>query len=412
MSDVGSGVAGVNQAGDVQAPIPYVAIAAVMGVVAAYALCIGYTYPALAYNLEAQGYPVGVIGAQAAMTGLGIIVGSLAAPWLAMRFGAWPAAAGALVATCLCLGAFGFITSLWIWFPLRAFMAATAAVLFVVTETWINQLAPNYARGRIIAVYTSMLAGSFALGPLLIPLIGFSGVFPYLVVAGLLAVLGSPILIVRHTTPAIEHVSLGAVAATFTLIPLLLLVVGSFGFFDAAVLGLWAPYSLAQGVETDWSALLLSALILGNLFLQYPIGWIADRTSRRKVLIVCAMAGFLGAMALPFVDLNGLFVVPYFLVWGALAFGTYTIAMTLIGEHLVGAQLVAANAGFSLMWGVGNLVGSGATGGMMEVFGMVGFPLSIALCFGLLTLATIIMVPVRTAVKTLKEGLPDGGSSR
>ena len=87
------------RAGVTPEPIPYRRIAAVMGVIGAYSLTIGYTYPAIAYAMEANGHSPGIIGATASMSGVGLVLGSILAPWLAMRFGAWPTAAGALAAT-------------------------------------------------------------------------------------------------------------------------------------------------------------------------------------------------------------------------------------------------------------------------------------------------------------------------
>ena len=387
-----------------------VAIVAVVGIVGVHALTIGYTYPALAFNMEARGFSSTLIGVHTAVSGIGVMVASLAAPWLVTRFSPWFTAVGSLLASIVGMVGLGLTDDVNVWLVLRLIMALGGSILFVVSEVWINQLAPNRLRGRIVGIYTSVVAGFFALGPLLIGVIGFTGTAPFLLMASIQVLLGAPIVFLRRRTPTMERVEFQVLLSMFQVIPLLLLVVVCFGYFDAALLGLWGVYALGEGVDTDRAAFLLTALIIGNVIFQLPIGWAADRMSRRTLLVVCAVVGFLGAVGLEFLDFNGPWIVPYLVIWGALSFGTYTLAMTLVGEKLRGAQLVAANAGFSLMWGVGNLIGALLTGPLMDAIGNVGFPISIALAYGLLVVATLVMVPVRVAVSNIRETVPPGES--
>lgn len=381
--------------GATRAGFPWLAMSAVIGAVGAYALTIGYTYPALTFNLEARGYSTSVIGLQAAMSGLGVIVGSAASPWIIVRFGAWRSTVVSILLTVTILATFGLITSVAAWYPLRFFLGTTASILFVVSETWVNQLAPERFRGRLVGVYTSIVAGMFALGPLLIPEIGFSGALPFAFVAGILLVLGSPLFLMQGRLPDAGPTVPGAFRAAMLAIPVLLFAVACFGYFDAALLGLWAVYALGNGVDADWAAYLLTAVVIGNVIFQFPIGWLADHMSRRKLLVACAGVGLIGAVLLPSFDLNIWLTVAFLVVWGALSFGTYTVALTIIGEKLTGAHLVAANAWLSIMWGVGALLGAGLTGVAMDFMGNIGFCVSIAVVYGLLVATCLLLPPVR-----------------
>jgi hypothetical protein len=58
--------------------------------------------------------------------------------------------------------------------------------------------------------------------------------------------------------------------------------------------------------------------------------------------------------------------------------------MTLIqlGERFAGHALIAGNAAFALVWGIGGMVGSPATGLAMQLIGHQGLPGSLGLlCF-------------------------------
>jgi hypothetical protein len=75
---------------------------------------------------------------------------------------------------------------------------------------------------------------------------------------------------------------------------------------------------------------------------------------------------------------------------GALSFGIYTMAIVELGARFAGSMLVAGNAAFALMWGIGGMAGPTAVGTMMNAIGLQGLPLTLGLvcislaAFGLL----------------------------
>jgi hypothetical protein len=72
------------------------------------------------------------------------------------------------------------------------------------------------------------------------------------------------------------------------------------------------------------------------------------------------------------------------LLWGALSYGIYTVALVELGERFSGSMLVAGNAAFALMWGIGGMAGPPATGAFMDLIGVQGLPITFGLlCFGL-----------------------------
>lgn len=371
------------------------ALIAVIACLAAYSLTVGYVYPAVAFNLKVKDFSSSLIGLQSAMSGLGILAGSLAAPFFADRLTSWTATVLGLLGSAFAIVLLGLIDPIAPWFILRFIIGFTGSMLFVVSETWINQLAPEHLRGRIIGVYTSVLAGVFALGPWLTSVLGFEGWKPFLLVAIMLLIMGVPLVLFRKDMPNEASHESGALRSTFKLIPVLMLGVAAFGFFDGALLTLWPVYALEKGVSVNHAAFLLTTLIIGNLVFQYPIGWLADRFSRRSLFTLCATTAFFGSIMLPLTDLNQPYIYPYLMLWGALSFGIYTLAMTIVGEALRGPQLVAANVGFGLMWGIGAIGGSALTGSLMDLVGIIGLPLALAVMFGALTVTSLFLPPLR-----------------
>ncbi len=81
-------------------------------------------------------------------------------------------------------------------------------------------------------------------------------------------------------------------------------------------------------------------------------------------------------------------------VWGAIAFGTYTVAMVDLGARFSGALLLAGNSAFGVVWGIGGIVGPSIAGIAMDLVGHEGLPLTLGLLFGALGVAAALM-PLR-----------------
>ncbi|TJW40778.1 MAG: MFS transporter, partial [Mesorhizobium sp.] len=62
----------------------------------------------------------------------------------------------------------------------------------------------------------------------------------------------------------------------------------------------------------------------------------------------------------------------------------YTMSIIELGERFTGSALVAGNAAFSLMWGVGGIAVPPLAGGAMDMIGANGLPITLgAICLAL-----------------------------
>jgi hypothetical protein len=134
---------------------------------------------------------------------------------------------------------------------------------------------------------------------------------------------------------------------------------------------------------------LLTVLIAGNIALQVPLGLAAERLAPRSVLLVCAAGTALGCLLLA--SLIGTPLQwPLAFIWGTLSYGIYTVALVELSERFSGSMLVAGNAAFALMWGVGGVAGPAGTGAVMDAIGVQGLPVTLGLlCFGLVGVGLI-----------------------
>ncbi len=345
---------------------------------AIFALTIGLSYPLLSFVLKSNGYDDAAIGFNAAMTPLGVLVASPFYPRLIARFGAWRVAAFCLVGAASMILLLGMTQLFAAFLVLRFLLGVFDVGVYIVSETWINQLASDRTRGRVVGLYATALSAGFGSGPLILALTGSEGVLPFVIGSSVCLLAVAVVVLIRHAVPDTRQERAVSSLKFLRLAPALLLSIVAFAFWDAALLALFPVYGLDYGLDASFVAIALSVCIFGNTFLQIPIGWLADKTQRRDVLILCCGVAALGALLLPVLVGNKVLLLPMLFVWGAAAGGIYTMAMTELGDRFSGAELVAGNAAFALAYGVGGIIGGPFVGLAMKAFGSVGYSGSMA----------------------------------
>ncbi len=359
--------------------IPWAAMAGTTATVTVFALAQGLTYPLLSFILERQGTTPGLIGLSAAMTPLGFIVSAPFVPALARRLGAAPLAILCSLLAALTLIAIAWTQGIWGWMPLRFLLGFFANPLYVISETWLISIAPAPRRGRIMGLYSSIVSGGFAVGPLSLGLVGTQGWPPFMI--GIVAFLLCG-LIVLAVVPRLPKVPQEGVATSvggfFALAPLLLFAVFAAAAFEQTLLSLFAVYGAALGSAEERTASLITCFIAGNAALQILLGRVAEQIGSTRTMSFCVLASLAGCLLLPSI-FDSWLIWPLVFAWGGVSFGIYTMSLVQLGERFTGQTLIAGNAAFAFVWGIGGIVGSPATGLAMQLLGYQGLPSSLGL---------------------------------
>ena len=356
------------------------AVAAVIACLSVFDVTLGLTYPLLSLILEARGISATWVGANAAMTPLGLVLAAPAVLPLARRLGSWRLALLCIATTAATLVLLRLSGDLRAWFLLRFLLGGAIGMLFALSEAWINALATEATRGRIIGLYSSVLSLGFATGPFLLTWTGSVGWTPFVVALTFLAWSIPPLLWARDAAPDLardERASLGAFASRA---PTMLAAVAAFAIFDTAIMALFPVYALRHGMSEAAAASAVGVLIVGNVVLQPVIGWIADRWSRQGMLLCCALLTACGSALVPAV-MGSAMLWPLVLVWGAAGFGVYTMALADLGARFSGPMVVAGAAAFTATWGVGGILGPVLGGSAMQHFGPHGLPFMLGVTF-------------------------------
>ncbi|UVC09982.1 MFS transporter [Rhizobium sp. TH2] len=372
---------------------PWAAMAGIIATVTVFALAQGLTYPLLSFILERQGTTSGLIGLSAAMTPLGFIVSAPFIPALSRRLGGGRLAILCSILAAPILIAIAWTEDVWAWMPLRFLLGFVANPLYVISETWLITITPAPRRGRIMGLYSSIVSGGFAIGPLSLGLVGTQGWPPFMV--GIVAFLlcGLIVLAVVPRLPDMpDEGEATSVGGFFALAPLLLFAVFAAAAFEQSLLSLFAVYGAALGSGEGRIASLITCFIAGNAVFQIMLGRVAEQSGSMRTMLFCALVSLAGCLLMP-ASFHSWLIWPIIFVWGGASFGIYTMALIQLGERFTGQALIAGNAAFALAWGIGGIVGSPATGLTMQLIGHQGLPVSLGvLCC---VLAVFLMAPHR-----------------
>lgn len=359
-------------------------LSAVIAGALAVGLGIGALIPLMALLLEARGVDSWLIGGNGAMVPLAILLFGPLLPRIIARLGTLGSmyfGFGLFSAVVLLLPA---TDSLVAWFLLRFMSGIAVGVHWVVTETWMNMMATDRNRGRVMAVYVTMMSAGFALGPLVVSATGIEGTAPFLAIFAAMCLSMVPIVLARRVAPTMPPHQQGGLRNVLTLAPLVMAAALFGGMMDLAVVNMLPLYGLDAGLGTDLAALMLTVFVAGNVALQIPLGWLADRISKRAVLLFCTASSLVGALLLPLaIDAGPLLWVHLFL-WGGVLFAVYTVALGVLGDSFAPAQLAAANTAFVMFYNIGSSSGPIIAGGAMDLWSRDGLAATIAVAAALL----------------------------
>lgn len=259
---------------------------------------------------------------------------------------------------------------------LRLLIGISLTVVFVLGESWINQLVEERLRGRLVALYGTGFALSQLAGPLAV--IGSASDLGFWLSVALL-VGGSAVLLGHSGAPQVDaHSASGRGLGLFCRrLPAIAWAVVLFAAFESMVLTLLPVYLLREGFAQETALLMASVVVVGDALLQLPIGLLADRVSRATLFRVCGVLLLLSSLAIPSL-LHTPLIWLLLVVFGAAAGGLYTLSLILVGQFYRDDALVRANAHIALLWGAGCLLGPLSTGAASQWLSGHALPLLMA----------------------------------
>lgn len=280
-----------------------------------FSLTYGLSAPLIALQLADNAYGETTIGLNAAMHALGVFAVAPFLPRLFRRF-------SPLALMCASLSAIALLFLLFPWLPLPAWfvlrfgLGIFTEIIMVLTETWLNDATVEQARGKTMALYTAGMSLGFASGPLILTMMGSDSAGPF-VVGALIALAAVPLIaragMVRQ--PGEELTPIG-LRQSLQLALLAIVATALNAAIEVAGMNFLSLYAISLGWSESRATLLISVLMFGAIVLQLPLGWLADKVDRRRLMTLLAAISALGALVWPLLLTTPLLAYCLLFVWG------------------------------------------------------------------------------------------------
>jgi MFS family permease len=357
-------------------------LAAIISTSFGVGISFGVGFPLTALTFEHWGQPSWMIGLAGSVPGLAIL---LIVP-IAPRMIAWMGPVNAIASGCV-IGAAGFLAlgvfqSPWAWIAIRLLMSAGFAIPWLAGETWINSVSLEATRGRVIAVYAIGFFSGYAIGPIFLQVLGLVGPGPFIAGAVLTILSGLPIVFGRKLAPSFVHDGAHNVISAFWSSPGIMVSGFIGGFSEITILSLIPNVALAADWTQDAALALVTITTIGGVALQFPLGWLSDKTSRFTLTIWSIVIFILLALALPYALQNTAAAVVIAFMIGGVILGFYALGLATIGDRDQEGDLAAVNAAYIIMYQCGSLFGP-----MLAGIAMTGQPIR-----GFVTIVISVMV--------------------
>ena len=329
----------------------------------------------LAVRASLEGFPTAVTGLIMSTFYVGFLGGSILTPRIVERvghirvFGALASLASAAVLV------HGVLVVPVTWGALRLVSGFCLAGLYVVAESWLNDRATNETRGQVLSVYMVITYIGVGGGQLLLNASSPRGYELFILTSVLISLALVPLLLSAGPAPKFTTQWNVRARELYAISPLAVVGTLGTGMAGGALFGMGPVYADSAGLSIAEISLFMTAVVLGAIMLQWPIGHLSDRHDRRQVLIaVTLLAAILATIAIPVMAHESiaatLIVVALF---GGLSIPLYSLCIAHANDFLEPEQIVAASGGLVLVSGLGAIVGPVTVSLAMATLGPSGF---------------------------------------
>jgi MFS family permease len=354
-------------------------LSAVIANVFGVGVTMGATTPLMTFVLEERGVDTVLIGLNSAMFPLAVMLAAPFLPRLAGRLGSVRSMYLGIAVAIVSVLLLPVFPDLGAWFVLRFLCGLGLSLHWVVSETWINTVATESNRGRIMGIYTTVITAGFGIGPLILNWTGTEGALPFIVGAAAVACSAVPISLAHDVAPDLAQGHEHGFLATALRSPGLMGIALFAGLIETALYVMMPVYALHSAFNQDQAIIVLSIFVAGNVVMQIPIGILADAWDRRKALMTCAALSLIGTILMPLLLDTQIWLAILLFIWGGVAFGTYALSLTLLGQSFPTGQLASANAAFIMTYELGSVAGPVIAGSAMDLWDPHGMLVVVAL---------------------------------
>lgn len=347
----------------------------------------------VALRAISEGFSQTVIGLLLSAYFVGFIAGCRLAPRLIAEVGHIRAfTAFASLASAAALSHSVFVGPV-VWLLLRVVTGFCFAALQMILESWLNEVATNRTRGKVLSIYRVTDFSTVTLAQAAVGLLDPALFVPFALVSIMLSVALVPIALTPVTPPAVPRRVKLDLRGLWRLSPMAAATAFCVGLAASAYWSMGPVFVTDLGFDSAVVGLFIAAIIFGGAIAQWPIGALSDKVDRRYVLIACSLGAGVSALLLATVMTSS----EALLIIGAAAFGSFALpnfglAIAHANDHAEPGTSIGVNGGLLLVYGIAAAFGAITAPLIMQAFGTNALFLWVAGVYGTLTLFGIYRV--------------------
>ncbi|MEM8811250.1 MAG: MFS transporter [Pseudomonadota bacterium] len=328
----------------------------------------------IAIRADLEGMPDSVIGFLGAGYFFGFFASCFWTPTLIRRAGhirVFAALAALYAITTLSI-------VLWVdaafWVAMRVVGGFCSAGIATVIESWLNHIADNKDRARVLSMYRVVDLTFVTAGQFMMPVIGVSGFEIFAVTAILFCLAIIPVSLSRqHSPPPPDSTRLRPLA-TWALSPTACIGCVIIGLTNGAFRTVGPIYAREIGLGVDDVALFVSLSIVAAAVCQYPLGAMSDRIGRRIVLLGATAVTIASSLFLFTLGrLDPIFVFIGGMLFGGFALPLYSLSIAHAADFAKPGEFVELSVGLVLFYTLGAIFGPLISSGLISNLGPAYF---------------------------------------
>ena len=370
-------------------------ICSIMLMIGCEALLYGYSYPFFSLAMEERGHSAFLIGMNASIGNIGIFIIGPFLPRVIRGAGVSTVVFAMFSVSALCFMSLLVSDATITWFASRLIMGACFAALWTCTEYWLNGVAPESGRGRLIG-FSSVVYGFFQfVGPILVGVVGVSGSIPILV-ATVPLVLGAMLGLVTANPKTFHEDDLAGEGiprgwfGTLGVAGGLMALAFAAGVGETAMQSMLPLYGLSQKLSPNDAANLVAVFSLGEAVLIFVLGWLSDSFGRNRTIKFTTFTAVVVLLTLPAVPAGSVAGWALLFIAGGTVSGLYALAVVFAGQELSGHNLAVAGTMLAMTYSLGSILGTVPMGLLFDVCGPNALPLGIAAMFSALLVYLVV----------------------
>ncbi len=319
---------------------------------------------------KAEGFPSSVVGLVMSLYYLGYVIGWFIVPKMVNSVGHIRVFAGfaSLASTTILLQ--GLFVDPYIWSVVRLLSGVSFVGLFIVAESWLNNISANHLRAKVLSAYFVVINAGLFLGQFSLNLAPIDQIDLFILISILLSFSLVPITLANKPSPGYEepeHLPLGKL---FKKSPLSVYGIIGMGYIAAGVISIGPIYAEMMGFSHAKIALFVAIYVLGGGTLPIISGALADNFDRRLVIVGGTLLGAVSALVATFIP-QAMFISVYCI--GGLTASVHSISIAMMNDRLKPSQITSATASMILINGVSACLAPVSLGAVLDIIGTQPF---------------------------------------